>query len=302
MKSAIVFAAIVAAAFIAACAGAPERIEQLEQARAQVQRLSQEPMASEAASRELAAAREALQMAESAQEEGEPQEQIVHFAYLAQRQAETGMARIQEAQAREQITQAEAERNRVLLEARARESQAAQQRAASAEAQARARAQEAESARKELASTQQALESLQEALESLQAEQTERGMVLTLSDVLFDTDKAVLKPGAAPTIDRLAQFLSENEGTRIIIEGHTDSRGPEAYNEELSRRRAQAVAETLIMRGVPSSRFEVVGRGEQLPVASNDTASGRQQNRRVEIIFSDASGKFAQDATSGTLR
>jgi outer membrane protein OmpA-like peptidoglycan-associated protein len=122
-----------------------------------------------------------------------------------------------------------------------------------------------------------------------------------LGDVLFDTNAATLKVGSAERLDRLAAFLNENSGTRIMIEGHTDSRGSDAYNEELSRRRAQAVADALLTRGIPSGRFEILGRGEAAPVASNDTAAGRQQNRRVEVVFSDQSGKFAQ-GSSGALR
>jgi len=281
MRHSRFFAFAVWAALLTACAAAPERIEQLEQARVQVQQLSQDPRASQAASRELASARDALRRAEVAQEEGEPVEQITHLAYLAQRQAETGMARIQEMQARERVAQAEAERNRVLLQARSREIERAEQRALTAEAEAARATQE---------------------LQDLQARKTKRGMVMTLSDVLFETDSADLAPGAMRTINRLAEYLNDNEGTRIIIEGHTDSRGSEEHNRQLSQRRAQAVADALVSRGVPSDRFEVIGRGEQLPVASNATAAGRQQNRRVEIIFSDPSGRFASGESVGTLR
>jgi outer membrane protein OmpA-like peptidoglycan-associated protein len=127
-------------------------------------------------------------------------------------------------------------------------------------------------------------------------------MVLTLSDVLFDTDAATLKPGAAVAIDRLGKFLQGSPESRVIIEGHTDSRGSEAYNEDLSRRRAEAVAEELVTRGISSDRFEVIGRGEGYPVANNGTAEGRQQNRRVEIVFSDQAGRFAPGVTTGSLR
>jgi outer membrane protein OmpA-like peptidoglycan-associated protein len=132
----------------------------------------------------------------------------------------------------------------------------------------------------------------------VQAKQTERGMVLTLGDVLFDIAQATLKPGAVTVLDRVASFLNENKETKVMIEGHTDSRGSDQYNEELSQRRAQAVADALAFRGIDRSRVEALGRGEALPVASNDTSAGQQQNRRVELVFSDASGRFAGGSSS----
>jgi outer membrane protein OmpA-like peptidoglycan-associated protein len=267
---------------LAACASQPERVAQLDEARSKVQALSNEALVQQVASKELSAAHANLQQAEEAFNNGEPEEKVAHLAYLAGRQADIGQARIDEAEARDQVAKAEFERNRVLLDVRTQEAEMAKQRAAEAELAAAAKAEEAQSA--------------QEALAELQAQQTERGMVLTLSDVLFDTAAATLKPGAALTIDRIARFLEGNPQTRLIIEGHTDSRGSEAYNEELSQRRAQAVGDALVERGIQTNRFEVLGRGEGFPVANNGTAAGRQQNRRVEIVFSDESGQFNRTA------
>ena len=288
---------------------APKRNDQLEQARAQVQTLSQDPAAAQAASRELEAARGELSQAEAAFEKHARVEDVNHLAYLAARHAEIGQARIAEARAREQVAQGEAERNRVLLDARTREAERATQQAKAAQSEAQMQTQAAQSAQQEaLAARTEAdsaradAASMAQQLADLQAEETKRGMVMTLSDVLFDTGAATLKPGAGLALDRLAAFLKGNPNTRIIIEGHTDSRGSDAYNEELSRRRGQAVDNALAGRGVTGDRIEVVGRGEAYPVASNDTNEGRQQNRRVEIIFSDASGRFAQGANEGSLR
>jgi outer membrane protein OmpA-like peptidoglycan-associated protein len=263
-------------------------VEQLEQARAEVESLAQDPMASQAAAQDLEQARGALQRANEALADKRPVEEIAHHAYVAERHAEIGKARIDEMQSRQQIAQGEAERNRVLLEAR--------------ESEAQAQAQRAQQAQQAAMTAQEQLEAARRELSDLQAKQTERGMVLTLGDVLFDTNKSTLKPGAMESLDRLANYLSQNDGTRIIIEGHTDAQGSETYNEELSRRRAQAVADALVTRGVPSSRFEVIGRGETTPVANNASAAGRQQNRRVEIAFSDQSGQFAQGANAPIRR
>lgn len=271
---------------LVACATTPDKVPAVEEARAKVQALAQDPLVEQAASRELVAARGTLQQADTAIAEREAPEDVVHLAYLAARQAELGMARIDEARSRDAIAQAESERNRVLLEARSREAATASARAESAEQQAAA-AQLASAAQAEEA------EAARRALAELQAKQTERGMVLTLGDVLFDTNAATLKPGAALTIDRLAKFLAGSKETRILIEGHTDSTGSDAYNQELSERRAQAVANELRARGIDAARFNVLGRGEGFPVAANETAAGRQQNRRVEIVFSDQTGNFS---------
>ena len=270
-------------ALLAACATAPETLPELEQARSRVETLAQNPMAQQAASRDLTAARGALAQAEQALKDRNDRETVVHLSYLAEQRAELGLARIDEAEARERIEKAEAERDKVLLASREAKARAAEQAAQAAEQAAQASQSEALQARAEL-------ESLQQQYAALAAKKTERGMVMTLGDVLFDTDEATLKPGAAEIIDRLADFLARNETTRIRIEGHTDSTGDDAYNTELSRRRAQAVADALLTHSIPATRVEVIGRGEGFPVATNDTSAGRQQNRRVEIVFSDPEG------------
>jgi outer membrane protein OmpA-like peptidoglycan-associated protein len=266
-------------AILAGCATTPETLPELDRARARVQTLAENPLAQQAASRDLTAARGALAQADQAMQDRDDRETIVHLAYLAEQRAELGLARVDEAESRRRIGEAEAEREKVLLETR--------------EAEARAAEQAAQASRSEALQARAELETLQQQYAALAAKKTERGMVMTLGDVLFDTDQATLKPGATEIITRLADFLSRNETTRIRIEGHTDSTGDDAYNSELSRRRAQAVADALAARNIPATRVEVVGRGEGFPVATNDTSAGRQQNRRVEIVFSDPEGGLA---------
>ena len=270
---------------LAACATTPDTIPELDEARARVQTLEQNPLAQQAGSRDLTASRGALAQAEQALQDRQDRERIVHLAYLAEQRAELGLARIDEAESRQRIEKAEAERDKVLLESREAKARAAEQATQAAEQAAQASQSEALQARAEL-------ESLQQQYAALAAKKTDRGMVMTLGDVLFDTDEATLKPGATEIITRLADFLSRNETTRIRVEGHTDSTGDDAYNTELSRRRAQAVADALMTRSIPGNRVEVIGRGEGFPVATNDTSAGRQQNRRVEIIFTDPEGEL----------
>lgn len=126
---------------------------------------------------------------------------------------------------------------------------------------------------------------LQRELDALKARKTERGYVLTIGDVLFTSAKWDIKPGAAERLARLVEMLKKYPYLTIIVEGHTDSQGDDAYNQNLSEKRASAVKSLLVASGIAAGRITAVGRGESLPVADNKTAPGRQQNRRVEIIF-----------------
>jgi outer membrane protein OmpA-like peptidoglycan-associated protein len=242
---------------LAGCASAPPLSEKsIGQARSEVRALMETPGASEVAAREIATSRTSLEMAEDALKKKEV-DQLEHFSYLTLRQARMGEARVDERQALQQLANGESERIRILLSARDAEL---------------------------------------EAQKKLAARETERGMVLTLSGILFDTGTATLNAGAAPSLDRVSQFMTQYPQTRLIIEGHTDSAGEEMMNLRLSQSRADAVAEALLARGVSRDRVEIIGRGPYMPVASNGTSAGRQQNRRVEMIFSDGSGRFATGA------
>lgn len=122
-------------------------------------------------------------------------------------------------------------------------------------------------------------------LEDLKAQQTERGMMITMGDVLFQTGKADLRPGALQNLYRLASYLKDNPNRKVMVEGHTDSVGSSYSNQRLSERRAQSVASFLISNGVNSSRITEVGYGEEYPVDTNNTAAGRSNNRRVEVTI-----------------
>jgi outer membrane protein OmpA-like peptidoglycan-associated protein len=132
--------------------------------------------------------------------------------------------------------------------------------------------------------------SVQAELDALKATPTPRGMVLTLGDVLFDTGRAELKPGATRKLDQLAQFLTEHPDRRVQIDGFTDSVGTDSYNEELSQRRANAVRAALLSRGVEASRIGTEGYGKSYPVADNGDSGGRQLNRRVEVVIGGNDG------------
>jgi outer membrane protein OmpA-like peptidoglycan-associated protein len=189
---------------------------------------------------------------------------------------------VAEAHSRQEVARAEGDRNKILMDSRSREAMNAQS--------------QADAAKNQTAAAQAQLANAQQQLADLQAKQTDRGVVVTLGDVLFDTGQATLKPGADLAVNRLATYLSSNPQTKVLIEGHTDARGSEDYNIGLSDRRARAVSTALESRGIPADQIQTLGRGKAYPVASNDTPEGRQQNRRVEIVFSDASGRFAQSS------
>jgi outer membrane protein OmpA-like peptidoglycan-associated protein len=135
-------------------------------------------------------------------------------------------------------------------------------------------------------------------IEGARVERIGEGIKITFdSGLLFDFNSAVLQPAGKQNLTELASILNKYEDTNILIEGHTDSVGTETYNLDLSRRRADGVAHQLAMANVDARRFTLMGYGEAQPIASNDTAAGRQQNRRVEvaIMANDKLKKAARD-------
>ena len=120
----------------------------------------------------------------------------------------------------------------------------------------------------------------------LQTRDTARGLIVNMSDVLFDTGKYSLRPLAREKLAKVAGIVSGHPGLRLDVEGHTDSVGGDDYNQQLSEQRGAAVRDYLTQQGMPASSVTAKGFGETQPVASNDTAEGRQQNRRVELVIS----------------
>jgi outer membrane protein OmpA-like peptidoglycan-associated protein len=297
-------------ALLAGCASTPRRSSELEQARNAVETLSSQPQLMEAAQPDLRAARADLSRAENALKNGAPMEDVNQLAYLSLRHAQAGDARVDAARSQEQVARSTEERQRILLDAQKRQALAAQEQAQSAQQQAQNAQQQVQAAQSEaqqahmqaqmaqqqLASERQQLKQMQD--EKLGAHQTDQGMVLSLSNVLFSTGKSTLQPGAHLVLDRLASYLKDHPKQRVLIEGNTDSTGSADYNEKLSATRARAVAQGLELRGVPDNQYQTIGLGEAYPVASNDTSAGRQQNRRVDVVFSNGSGKFSEAALS----
>lgn len=291
-------AATAACLTVAGCAGSGEKNAELEKARAAVSRAEQNPQVIQMAPVPLAEARESLARAENAVKADEDLREIEHRAYIARRKAESAEAQARIAAAEKNAELAGQLRNESIIEARERELAQAQAEAQTAKERARtaeeiAAMEQARAAQTET-QTQAELQKLQSELAELKPKMTDRGMVLTLQDVLFDTNKAQLKPGAERSLDRLADFLKANPGHKVQIEGHTDSRGSDEYNRDLSERRADAVKQEMTRRGVPSDTIVSKGLGEDQPIASNSTAAGRQLNRRVEFVI--LQGETARDS------
>jgi outer membrane protein OmpA-like peptidoglycan-associated protein len=297
-------------AVLAGCAATPRRSPELEQARNAVETLSSQPQVTEAAQPDLRAAQADLSRAENALRNGASMDEVNQLAYLSLRHAQAGEARVDAARFQGQVARSTEERQRLLLQAQKREALAARQQAQSAQQQAQSAQQQvqaaqneaqqahmqAQEAQEQLANERQQLKQMQ--AEQLGAHQTDQGMVVSLSNVLFSTGKSTLQPGAHLELDRLATYLKDHPQQRVLIEGNTDSTGSAEYNEKLSATRARAVAQGLELRGVPENQYQTIGLGEAYPVASNDTSAGRQQNRRVDIVFSNGSGQFSEAALS----
>jgi outer membrane protein OmpA-like peptidoglycan-associated protein len=123
---------------------------------------------------------------------------------------------------------------------------------------------------------------------------------VNVSDVLFDTGSATLKPGAREKLARVAGILAAHPDLKIEIEGHTDSVGGDEYNQRLSERRAESVRSYLVQQKIPPTAVDAEGFGESRPVATNATTAGRQQNRRVELVVSGESiGRTVTRAPAG---
>lgn len=201
--------------------------------------------------------------------------------FLAERLSDS----LRTARLRRLLTLSEAQR--ADLEARRQlseqEMEALRQRNLLAEQRADSLRREAEEANRRLNEAVTQLRSLVAEITNLQ--QTQRGLVISLSDILFDVGRSTLKAGAQASIQRIAVVLRQYPQHQILVEGHTDATGTDEFNLQLSRDRANSVRTALVAGGVETGRISAEGFGESRPVASNDNAAGRQQNRRVEIVI-----------------
>jgi outer membrane protein OmpA-like peptidoglycan-associated protein len=288
-RRSIIGAAIAASLFVA-CASAPQQPAGSAEVRAKLTALQGDAILASQAPVAIKDAELAVTQAEIAQPD---LALAAHRVYIADRKVETARALAQTKFAETERTALNEQSEKARLDSRTREADLAKSDAVTARAESEQQKVSATNARSEAdaallaanVSQQQAME-LQRQLEILQARPTDRGLVLTLGDTLFATGKSELKSGATANLDKLTAFMTEYPERTAAIEGFTDSMGSDEYNQDLSERRAASVKRYLVGQGVDTSRLSSSGRGENDPVADNESAAGRQQNRRVEVIIS----------------
>jgi outer membrane protein OmpA-like peptidoglycan-associated protein len=267
---------------MAACASVPKPNLALENARSAVRAAEADPNVSKYAALDLHTARTELDAADAAAA-ARDEPGIAQPAYIAMQTAHLAQLKASAKANDARVAAGKAERDQIQLNARTKEVDSA----VLARDQATQKTESANAARDQ--ATQQAA-ALQIEVDALKAKPTDRGLVLTLGDVLFDTGRAELNPGAARNLDRLVQFLTEHAERRVEIDGYTDSVGTDSFNLDLSQRRADAVKSVLISRGIEPARIVSQGYGKAYGVASNADSGGRQLNRRVEIVIGGVDG------------
>jgi len=274
---------------MAGCASTPQPNPTLENARSVVQSAQADPKAAKYAAVDLQTAKNELAVADAAYlRRDEPA--IAQPAYLAAQNARLaqlkGAAKADEAR----VAAGQAERDAIVLAARTNQVDSANR---ATNAANRAKDDANRSADDAKLARDQATENaarLQAEVDALKAKPTDRGLVLTLGDVLFETGSATLSPGAGRNLDRLVQFLTDHPDRLVQIDGFTDSIGTDSYNQDLSQHRADAVRYQLVSRGISSTRIATQGYGKSFPVASNSESGGRQLNRRVEVVIGSDGG------------
>jgi outer membrane protein OmpA-like peptidoglycan-associated protein len=297
---------------LAACETVPQSNPALEDARSAVSAAAADPAVTTAAPNELQRARASLVAAESAWK-AHDETDTNSLAYIAKQRANVAQEVAARYTTEQRLKQLGAERERIYADARTRDARIAQSQAAEANQQAAAATQQAATATQQAQSAQalaaaerqrsedrareldaerEKTARMQQDLQALAAKSTERGVVVTLPDVLFDTGRAELQGGGVHALQTVASVLNNHPERRVMVEGFTDSQGSDEYNRELAGRRADAVKDELQSLGVPNQNIQTHAYGKAYPVADNSTAAGRQQNRRVEIVFSDAEGRF----------
>lgn len=261
---------VACAAFATACATAPDPDPQLANLRADIERLQEDPDAVAAAESAITNAEAAVTRAATAFRAQKPEtfthETRTASAYIRLARVTTDVAQTQHA-----IDELNDERSDLEVALANKGVRDAQQIAA------RARA-EAQAARRENSE-------LREKLEAYELQRTATGAQLVLQELMFELDSAVLREGARQRLQPLADYLVERDTVQVRIDGHTDNTGDAEYNRELSLKRADAVAAFLTSEGVAASRIETFGYGEDKPIASNNSLSGREENRRVEVTL-----------------
>jgi outer membrane protein OmpA-like peptidoglycan-associated protein len=285
---------LVIAALVGACSSMPKTTSLLDQTRGDYMAAQNDPNIPSYAPLEMKQAGEALEQANAAARHNDSAEKIDKLAYLARQKIALTQEVAKQKSAEANVASAGKERDRIRLDQRTNEADQAKTSAEQSRLATQVAQGETAEAQRKAQEAQARAAQLEAQLADMAAKKTERGMVITLGDVLFGTDLARLNPDGMRTAQKLADVLQQNPQRTVLVEGFTDSTGAAAHNQELSERRATAVRNALQEMGVARERIAIRGYGETYPVAANDTAQNRQLNRRVEIVLSDAGGKITQ--------
>ncbi len=293
--------AVATLALLGACASTPTTTSLLESTRAEYAQAQNSPQVKTYAPVEMGEAKVAMDRTNSAADGRENRDKVDNLAYLARQKIAMTMEVAKKKQAEADVALAAKEREAIRLNQRTNEADQANANAKQAQMNAQmaqadtAQAQRAaDEARAKTAEAQARTAMLEAQLAELAAKKTERGIIITLGDVLFGTGQSNLTPDGMRSAQKLAEVLKQNPMRKVLVEGFTDSTGNAAYNQELSARRASAVRDALLQMGIAADRISMRGYGEAYPVAANDTGANRQLNRRVEIVLSDDSGTTKQ--------
>lgn len=281
-------AALALAIALSACSSAPTTTSTLDQARGDYMAAQGNPAVAQYASLELRQATVALDRANEAAARKESIAEVDKLAYIAKQRIATAQEVAKQKSAEAQVADAARQRDQVRLEARTIEADQAKRSAEQAKAEADAARMAEQNQAAATRDAQAQADALAAQLADLKAKQTERGIVMTMGDVLFNVDQANLTAGGMQTLQKLADVMREHPDRNVMVEGFTDSTGSEDHNLMLSQRRAEAVRSALMNMGVEGTRISTRGYGEAYPVASNANSADRQLNRRVEIVLSDA--------------
>lgn len=280
-----IFTLATLAASLAACSITPERNVALDQARGRYAAAQGDAQVTALAPDELKRAGDALHAAEKARMDDDGKAQVDHLAYIASQRVTIAQDTAAGKVAQAMVTGAAAERDRIRLAQRTSEADSAQRQLAVSQQGNAQKTAELASAELRMQQGDQRVGELEMQLKDMNARRTERGMVVTLGDVLFDTGQARMLPDTEGRMGKLAEFFKRHPQRTASIEGYTDNVGSPGSNVDLSQRRAQAVVTALVDRGVSSGRLSTRAHGEEGPAASNATPAGRQLNRRVEVVF-----------------
>ncbi|MDO8654466.1 MAG: OmpA family protein [Undibacterium sp.] len=278
--------------FVAACSSMPKTTSLLDQTRIDYVMAQNNPQVMTYATSEMKQASDALAQANDAANNNDSLDKIDKLAYLAKQKIALTQEVAKQKSAEAEVANAGKERDQIRLDQRTNEANRANVNAEQSKLAAQIAQGETAEAQRQAQEAQARAAQLESQLSDLAAKKTERGIIITLGDVLFGTDQARLNPDGMRTAQKLADILQQNPQRTVLVEGFTDSTGSAEHNQELSERRATAVRSALQLQGVNRDRIAVRGYGEAFPVAANDTAQNRQLNRRVEIILSDANGKI----------